>query len=313
MDTSENHLFVYLEAFSGTSPYHPDSNGQVKRFNATLLSVLLTLPENHKTKWASNVSLLVHAYNATRNVATGFSPRYLMFGWELILPIDTIFQKTANSQIKNHYDYERQWQKAMKQAYEIATEKSRKSQEQGRNYHSSTTPSSAALLPGGRVLVRNLSKHSGTGKLCAYWEQEMHTVIEHKTPNGPVYVVCPEKGGKIRVLHRNLLFPCPFLPTNSMSVRKQHQKQPPRTCCPVTMPQTLNVQPSADSDEEDYPTFTPNHLNALAPCFSPKPPTFSSDSPLDDVQDIPSEKMDLPILHFILKKYNYNLRSNTRV
>ena len=153
----ENHLFAELEAFSGiirscTSPYHPEGNGQVERFNATLLSMLRTLPENHKTKWASHVSKLVHAYNATRNEATGFLPFYLLFGREPTLPIDTIFQKTANAHIKNHSDYARQWQRAMKQAYEIATEKSRKSQERGRNYHSATTPSSAALLPGDRVL-----------------------------------------------------------------------------------------------------------------------------------------------------------------
>ena len=264
----ENHLFAELEAFSGiirsyTSPYHPEGNGQVERFNVTLLSMIRTLQENRKTKWASHVSKLVHAYNATRNEATGFLPFYLLFGEELRLPIDTIFQKTVNTHIKNHSDYARQWQRAIKQAYEIATEKSRKSQERGRNYYSVTTPSSAALLPGDRVLVRNLSER---GKLHAYWEQEIHTVIEGRTPDGPVYVVHPKKGGKLRVLHRNLLLPCPLLPANSMSpARKQHQKQTPRACPPVNMPQTLNVKPSVDSDEEaDCPSFTPNQLNALA-------------------------------------------------
>ena len=199
----------------------------------------------------------------------------------------------------------------MKQAYEIATEKSRKSQERGRNYHSTTTPSSAALLPGDRVLVRNLSGRGGTGKLHTYWEQEIHTVIECKTPNGPVYVVRPEKGGKLRVLHRNLLLPCTFLPANSTSpAKKRQQNQPPRACPPVNRPQTLNVQPSVDSDEEaDYPSFTLNQLNALAPCFSLQASTFPSDSPPDDVQDVPSEKMDLPILCFIMTKYKDHLRN----
>ena len=43
------------------------------------------------------------------------------------LSIDLIFQKTANAHIKNHSNYATQWQRAMKQSYEIATEKSRKS------------------------------------------------------------------------------------------------------------------------------------------------------------------------------------------
>ena len=202
----ENHLFVELEAFSGiirscTSLYHPKGNGQMERFNAALLSMLPTLSKNHKTKWASHISKLVHAYNATRNEGTSCSPFYLLFGWEPKLPIDTTFQKTVNAHFKNHTDYARQWQRAMNQAYEIATEKSRKSQERGRNYHSATTSSSAALLPGDLVLVRNLSERGGTGKLHASWEQGIHTVIERKTPHGPVYIVRPENGGKLHVLH----------------------------------------------------------------------------------------------------------------
>ena len=127
----ENHLFADLEAFSGiirscTSPYHPESNDQVERFNATLLSILRTLPENHKTKSASHVSKLVHTYDATRNEANGFSPFYLLFDREPTLPIDTIFKRTVNPHIKNHSDYVRQRQRAINQAYEIATEKSRK-------------------------------------------------------------------------------------------------------------------------------------------------------------------------------------------
>ena len=87
----------------------------------------------------------------------------------------------------------------------------------------------------------------------------------------PVYVVRPEKGGKLRVLHRNLLLPCPFLPANSTSpAKKRQQKQPPRACPPVNRPQTLNVQPSVDSDEEaDYPSFTPNLIKCPSTMLLP--------------------------------------------
>ena len=63
-----------------TSLYRPQTNGQCKWFNATLISMLGTLPSGAKTKWQDHVSTLVHAYNCTHSNATGFSPYFLMYG-----------------------------------------------------------------------------------------------------------------------------------------------------------------------------------------------------------------------------------------
>ena len=68
--------------------------------------MLGTLP---KSTWREQVPTLVHAYNCTRNNATGFSPYNLMLGCKLHLPIDLIFgTNTANlkgssiTYIENH-------------------------------------------------------------------------------------------------------------------------------------------------------------------------------------------------------------------
>ena len=71
-----------------TSPYHPQTNSQCERFNSYLISMLQMLPPEKKSELKNHIGMLVHAYNCTRNSATGFSPYYLMYGRQPHLPVD---------------------------------------------------------------------------------------------------------------------------------------------------------------------------------------------------------------------------------
>lgn len=75
---------------SRTSPYHPQGDAQPERFNRTLLSMLGTLDTVKKQNWSQHISQLVHAYNCTKNDATGYSPYFIMFGREARLPVDIL-------------------------------------------------------------------------------------------------------------------------------------------------------------------------------------------------------------------------------
>ena len=76
---------------SRKTPYHPMGNGQVERFNQTLIRMLGTLESPLKSDWNYYVSPLVHAYNATRHDSTGFSPFFLMFGYHPRLAVNAFF------------------------------------------------------------------------------------------------------------------------------------------------------------------------------------------------------------------------------
>ena len=128
----ENKLFHRLEKLSGvtrlrTTPYHPQGNGKVERFNRTLLQMLRTLPESKKHKWKDSLNKVVHAYNATRNDATGFSPFYLLFGRSPRLPVDLMFGLPREETGMNHSEYTEKWKVAMKEAYELARQNISKS------------------------------------------------------------------------------------------------------------------------------------------------------------------------------------------
>ena len=82
--------FLQIEK-TRTTPYHPQSDGLVERFNRTLLNMLSTCSMEHPSDWDLYLSKLCLAYNSSVQSTTGYSPFFLMFGREARLPIDLIY------------------------------------------------------------------------------------------------------------------------------------------------------------------------------------------------------------------------------
>lgn len=226
----ENQLFDQLRKYSGitasrTTPYHPQGNGQVERFNRTILQMLKTLTEKEKSNWKEALNKLVFAYNCTKCEVTGFSPFYLLFGRSPRLPVDALFGLDQDRGTTNQREYVERWTKGMQEAYEIARDHAEKSAERNkRNYDHKVR--CADLYPGSRVLVKNLTPRGGPGKLRNYWEDEVHVVIRQAMEDVPIYEVKPEQGkGRSRVLHRNLLLPCDYLPKKDSTPNQQRKKR----------------------------------------------------------------------------------------
>ena len=79
---------------------------------------------------------------------------------------------------------------------------------------------STSLQPGDRVLIRNVKERGGPGKLRSYWEDKVYKIVRQKSNEIPVYEVISKSGGeKTRVLHRNMLFPCTYLPVENPVVK----------------------------------------------------------------------------------------------
>ena len=232
----ENHLFDRLHQYSRiaksrTTPYHPEGNGQVERFNRTLLGMLRTLSSEEKQDWKGHLNKVVHAYNCTRQASTGYSPFFLLFGRSPRLPIYIAFgiQNAEGGVVTtNHGHYAQKWQDQMKQAYHITSQHIDKSAAQGQKRYD-IKAKSAPLKPGDRVLVKNVVPPGGPGRLQSYWQETVHKVISQKNPSIPVYEVQPENGnGRVKVLHRNMLLPCDGLPSQeppSAPISKPPKKQ----------------------------------------------------------------------------------------
>ena len=106
---------------SRTTPYHPPGNGEVERFNQTLLNMLGTMTGEEKSRWKDHVATMVWAYNCTKHESTGFSPHYLMFGREPQLPVDGMFGlRGLNPQFQVLSKYSSNLQKRLQAAFKAA-------------------------------------------------------------------------------------------------------------------------------------------------------------------------------------------------
>ena len=63
-----------------TAPYHPESDGMVKRFNRTCLMMLSMFVNDRRDNWNELLPFVMHAYRTSVHESTGYSPFRLMMG-----------------------------------------------------------------------------------------------------------------------------------------------------------------------------------------------------------------------------------------
>ena len=71
-----------------TSPYHPQTDGMVERFNATLKRLLHKLTQNPKVEWDECLPYVLWAYRGTVHKTTGFSSYQMLYGRHMRMPLD---------------------------------------------------------------------------------------------------------------------------------------------------------------------------------------------------------------------------------
>lgn len=295
----ENRFFFEMQRICGvkgsrTTPYHPQGNGQVERFNRTLLQMLRTLEPSWKLDWKSHLNKVVNAYNCTKNETTGYSPFFLMFGRHPTLPIDLVFPDLQQPTRKQTYSqYVAQWRDRMEEVYKLASQQAGRMTEKGKQQHDKGLLS-ARLHPGDHVLVKNLLEKGGPGKLRSFWEQDIYVVVKQVNEETPVYEVRKRSGqGGIRRLHRNLLRQCNSLPIESMDNDRKscRPKKPSKQDVPVY------DADSSSSDSDGFIEITEIPLNPNAKPFTPQQCRTGSDSS-DSVVEVrnPTDNPVEPVL-----------------
>ena len=83
-----------------TTPYHPQTDGVVKRCNQTLKRMLRKVVNEDGNNWDKLIPYILYAYQQVPQASTGFSPFELVYGRDLRRPLDVLKDGWTNTEGK---------------------------------------------------------------------------------------------------------------------------------------------------------------------------------------------------------------------
>lgn len=103
-----------------TTPYRPSANGQVERFNRTLMDAVRCFVSKSQTDWDEYLPQLASAIRSSVNRMTGLTPNHMMLGREINLPSDLVFRSPETKNSENEEDYVTKLKEEIFRAHDIA-------------------------------------------------------------------------------------------------------------------------------------------------------------------------------------------------
>ena len=184
-----------------TSPYHPETDGLVERFNQTLKSMLRKAVTDTGKDWDKMIPYLLFAYREVPQASTGFSPFELLYGRDVRGPLDVLRDtwESGTASDENVISYVLSTREKLSQMAEVVKENLTKAQ----RYQKTWYDKGARLrefITGDLVLVL---LPTTSNKLLAQW-QGPYQVLQRM---GKVtYLIdMQDKKKRKRIFHVNML------------------------------------------------------------------------------------------------------------
>ncbi|GFW57912.1 hypothetical protein TNCV_1418591 [Trichonephila clavipes] len=184
-----------------STPYHPEGNGLIERWNQTLKNILHHIIREEGRSWHRHIPFLLWAYQEVPNAITGTPPFLLMYGRDpkgslsilkSIWTGNTLLPLNMKGSVESYL-------KKLKEKLEVATHKAKLTSDVQQGSYAkyyNRQKKHREFAPGDQVLV--LIPDS-TNKLYARWTGPVK-VVKRVKPNSCYLQMA---GGNLRLLHVN--------------------------------------------------------------------------------------------------------------
>ena len=184
-----------------TSPYHPQTDGLVERFNGTLKEMLRKAAMEDGKDWDKLIPYVLFAYREVPQESTGFSPFELLYGRDVRGPLDVLKEEweaspKSDTSVISHVMLMRERLEQMSQSVQANVQRAQMQQK----FWYDQTARDRTLKPGDRVLAL---LPTSTSKFLAQWHGPYEVVQQVGKVNYLVDMVDRRK--RKRVFHINML------------------------------------------------------------------------------------------------------------
>ncbi len=186
-----------------TTPYHPQTDGLVERFNQTLKQMLRKFVSDTGADWDQWLPYLLFAYREVPQASLGFSPFELLYGREVRGPLSLLEEIWKGSHKipdpQNVVAYVLQMREKLESMSQFAQKNLTDSQTRQQTWYDKKARA-RSFQPGAKVLVMLPSDNS---KLLAKWQGPFEVI--QKLGSTTYEIALPGQIRSKRILHINLL------------------------------------------------------------------------------------------------------------
>ena len=231
--TFESNLFKELCSLlhmhkTRTTPYHPESDGLIERFNRTLLDMLALFIEDNQSNWDRLLPYVMLAYRSSVHASTLFTPYRVLFGQEIVLPVDVML----NIDNRESFTSVSEYVSRLRETLSTVVEAVKKHQARASGHQKVAYDFKAKFQyysEGELVWLHNKAKKRGVCPKLQRRYKGPFRVVDRVTD--VLYRLVPVEGGPDTVVHFNRLKPfASSLPVPSEAVETRSGRE--QTDCP---------------------------------------------------------------------------------